>query len=114
MAPRLNISEIAVFNGGVGGEVERHWLEIGVGESSEGENCDIGFGLLWGKGKEKLCLFAISAEKSTFAFLPWISETVPKHGPNTWKSTYILAPGANADTGQGHHGPKPLMGRLSA
>ena len=59
---RLDISEIAVLNGGAGAEVERDWLALGVGESSEGERCEMGSGLLWGCEKEKLCLSAIFAE----------------------------------------------------
>ena len=53
------MSEIAVLNGGAGAEVERDWLALGVGESSEREKCEMGFGLLWGYEKEKLCLSAI-------------------------------------------------------
>ena len=56
------MSEIALRNGGAGAEVERDWLALGVGESSEREKCEMGFGLLWGYEKEKLCLSAISAE----------------------------------------------------
>ena len=62
MAPRLDRSEIAVLNGGAGAGVERDWLALGVGESSEREKCEMAFGLLWGYEKEKLCLSAISAE----------------------------------------------------